>query len=629
MKLYSDMKQTSLVNAEISLVNVILSIHILKIISDMIINALLQILSSYILMTMTQYIFLSFMVIWHIDLLPKLQLKYINICISQFVSLVTSYPSRDHEMRFSDIIDQIPDNNKYLELYTRKVISFCKTEIELATQNDNISDVSTVVASSGDGGLESGTSCGNGELESGTYCGDKELDSVKSCGGKELDSVTLGGDEELESSDQRPTDAKVISASILEEQTFTQAADLVPEVLVDIGVVNQTKTSIENQCEEYRDERIQEMDQSLCRFANSLKSMEYDLESLSTKISQLNSEIITLSSDEGHMEDSTVIQKNFETAQQWPSQDEEEVRGTPSSDQGEVGHKETRPQQVLLGLQYLNYICSIVTKYNGDRSKYRTFKNRFCTITDSMPLTDTDKGLILYMSLEDPVIDYLGKFTEDGHISYQRLWRELDYEFDTPLEGRLHHVAALFSIDSMDVCDTLEKLVNVYKFLKVHYVALERINAAQEVEGFKLKLLSKLRGDVADQVSSYIIQMESKPVVPGILAILREEISIMEIQQIADSLNTEVPKSEDPTSTTPSSQSAEFWCIFCRTDKHPSNTCNRYSQPSDYQKILFQHGRCYNCMERGHKGYECSKPRQCHMCSDQRKHCRVMCSCYH
>ena len=54
--------------------------------------------------------------------------------------------------------------------------------------------------------------------------------------------------------------------------------------------------------------------------------MEYDLESLSTKISQLNSEIITLSSDEGHMEDSTVIQKNFETAQQWPSQDEEEVR---------------------------------------------------------------------------------------------------------------------------------------------------------------------------------------------------------------------------------------------------------------------------------------------------------------
>jgi hypothetical protein len=73
-KLYPNMnvKQTGLVNAEISLVNVILSIHILKIVSDIILNAILQMMTSYTLMTMIQYIFLSLIVMCHIDLLPQI-----------------------------------------------------------------------------------------------------------------------------------------------------------------------------------------------------------------------------------------------------------------------------------------------------------------------------------------------------------------------------------------------------------------------------------------------------------------------------------------------------------------------------------------------------------------------------
>ena len=101
----------------------------------------------------------------------------------------------------------------------------------------------------------------------------------------------------------------------------------------------------------------------------------------------------------------------------------------------------------------------VTVKFDGESRKYEKFKFQFQTIVDSMSLTDADKGLLLYLSLEDTVTDYLVDFKEEGHISYQRLWTQLDLEFQSPLQGRLSHVTALFSIASMDTCDTLDKLI--------------------------------------------------------------------------------------------------------------------------------------------------------------------------
>ena len=155
-----------------------------------------------------------------------------------------------------------------------------------------------------------------------------------------------------------------------------------------------------------------------------------------------------------------------------------------------------------LMLQDLKYLSSIIGKFDGENSRYPAFKYRFCTIADSRSLTDADKGLLLYMSLDNSVIDFVGKVTEEGHISYRRLWCELDSEFDPVHHGMLFHVSALFNIESMAPCDTLDNLVKLYKFVKLHYIALDRIDAGHEVEGFKMKILSRLCGDILDKVSS-------------------------------------------------------------------------------------------------------------------------------
>ena len=340
-----------------------------------------------------------------------------------------------------------------------------------------------------------------------------------------------------------------------------------------------------------------------------------------------------------------------------------------------AGTMEVNPHKSSLRLQELQSLSSVINKFDGDSSRYQRFKARFCTIADSMTLTEPDKGLLLYISLEDDVLDYLGNITEEGCINYRKLWSELDYEYDPPQHGICTHIAALFSISSMSTCDSLDKLIKLYKFVKLHYLALKNLGAGNEVEGFRMQLLSKLCGTVSEKVSGHMIDAEGKPVVPDILDILRREINVMELEELAASLSGDVPEQGDDKlppkevigpadlngnvpeqgdhkelpskevigpadvgTTAPqqsltsilkpssvNSQCQQFNCLFCMTNTHHSNTCKRYRTPSDYQQVLFQHRRCYNCYGYGHKSYACPRPKECSLCHDNRKHSPVLC----
>ena len=491
---------------------------------------------------------------------------------------------------------QIDNQHQDSPLCPSKVMTYHKPNLKLARKNEKISTVPTIVIY-GDLVLESRDQR-HAATESHLSSSDKSTSTE--------DLLKLSVDHEEKQTSTADLVAPELSRESEEKQTSTE--DLVQQFEVDSRVPDQSP--LQDKCDhhvEFRNLNL-EMDEALNTFHNSLKSMEQDLKSLATGVLQLTEEIVALSSDKVYSsEDLGTLQQG----------NEQEVYH--SSVDLEVEQKKTLPPQFLNGLQYLNSISSMVTvKFDGESRKYEKFKFQFQTIVDSMSLTDADKGLLLYLSLEDTVTDYLVDFKEEGHISYQRLWTQLDLEFQSPLQGRLSHVTALFGIASMDTCDTLDKLVKLYRFVKRHYVALQRIDAAEELEAFKLSVLSKLQGEVADEVSEYIIKMNGKSVGPGILNIIREQITLMEIQQVAASIG-EVPTS--------SSQSTEAQCIFCQTDQHSSSACNRYRSPNAYRKTLCQRQRCFNCLCSGHKGSDCPYPRQCNLCQDYRKHSQLLCSC--
>ena len=145
-----------------------------------------------------------------------------------------------------------------------------------------------------------------------------------------------------------------------------------------------------------------------------------------------------------------------------------------------------------------------------------------------------------------------------------------------------------------------------------------------------MQILSKLVGEVADKISSYMRERGAKCVVPGILEILRDEITTMEIQQIALSLNETVPARDNTmvqcSHTQPSD--TQSVCMFCKSSTHHSNECRRYRDPKTYLNFMFKCGLCFNCLDNGHKAHCCSKPSQCNLCGDWRKHSQVLCLCY-
>ena len=162
--------------------------------------------------------------------------------------------------------------------------------------------------------------------------------------------------------------------------------------------------------------------------------------------------------------------------------------------------------------------------------------------------------------------------------------------------------------------------------------------------------MSKISDTLADKVSDIIIRADG----------LREEIGILDLQEMASSLNVSNSDVDDiekckmdsfkddvveldsdvdvvwqqhdtsilkqPPSQSPVKPSR---CVFCQSKSHHSHKCRKYRSPNDYQRVLFQQFLCYNCLCHGHKSYACPQYKQCHLCQDYRKHSPVLCNLYH
>ena len=557
-KFYPNMKvkKSMLLNTDISLINVILSVHILKMLSDVVIKAILHVITSYALMTMFQYLVLSLIVVWHIDLLPKLELNCLHISLLQCVSVISN------QSKELNIIQVLSPNTKYLtsEFCPQDQVSKTRPNSKTLTQCDEISNVSTCVSS-------------------------------------HSDSITELSD----------TNTKASSASISTEEKLKQSVASAMDVVSETPV-SDSKNDLHESIQVCT-ERIEEVDTGLGQLNKTLLSIEKDLKCLST-------DILHLDKVQGDLRSSSQLLSDKDTI------DAAKL----------VGHKEeVHPHLNSSKLQDLKSLSSVIGKFDGENSRYPSFKYRFCIIADTTSLTDADKGLLLYMSLENSVTDLLGRVTDEGHISYKKLWTELDSEFDPVQHGLLSHISALFEIEDMAICDTLGHLVKLYRFVKRQYIALDRISAKHEVEGFKMKILSKLRGEVADKVASYMNKYNDKSTVSDILDILREEILTMEVQQIAEDLHNHTPNREDskPFTSTVSPEDTDSHCMFCMVDGHNSSACRRFPSPKEYHRFLCHHNLCFNCLQYGHLGYNCPQPRQCNLCSDRRKHSQVLCLCYH
>lgn len=301
-----------------------------------------------------------------------------------------------------------------------------------------------------------------------------------------------------------------------------------------------------------------------------------------------------------------------------------------------------------LRLHQLSSLASTEDKFDGDISRYRSFKLKICTLIESMELTNREKALVLYLTLEDDVLADLEDITTQGCLDYHKIWRELDGKYCCPKNGSFSHFAALNSINSWTACNTHKSLQVLYKFINVHYRALTRLGVEDHAEGYTILFLSKLTGTLADRVSTLMNDSEGKPIIPDILNIFSEELKVMELQEIAtkgrdlESSCTELTEFEDDPLSSKLSEKPSILkhsnspcpqqrsnCFFCQNDTHNTHQCRRYRTPRDYQQILFRNYLCFNCHQKGHTSHGCPRSKVCQMCEDPRKHSPVLCRNYH
>ena len=501
--------------------------------------------------------------------------------------------------------------------------------------------------------------------------------SQKHLGTSAIPSITASSSHQSPHKEYRPQHVQPPSVV----STDTQITSLQPKLKTQASQTDQeqqssTLSEASQQCIQKLQDQVKEQDKDIRAMREEIRTSGDVLKEMTKLLVQQQKQLQTIllqTHESGRVCDSVHQDEGPEMDQAAPAKltlPEQSVTVPQSDDNSQFNNSISplckladsvlcSPMRSSLRPLELQSVVSLISKFNGDNDQFQGFRCKFNTVVESMELTESDKALILYLSLDDEVIQYLGDITENGCVNYHKLWTELNQEFDTRQHGIYSHISDLFTINSMPKCNTSDQLRQLYKFVRKHYVALKKVGAENEMEGFKVSILAKLCDTLADKVSDIIIRADGQPVVSSILDELREEIGILDLQEMASSLNVSnsnvddiekckmdslkdevveldsdvdvVPRRHDtsilkhPTSQSPVKPSR---CVFCQSKSHHSHKCRKYRNPNDYKRVLFQQFRCYNCLCYGHKSYACPQYKQCHLCQDYRKHSPVLCNLY-
>ena len=293
-----------------------------------------------------------------------------------------------------------------------------------------------------------------------------------------------------------------------------------------------------------------------------------------------------------------------------------------------------------LSILEIRSMLEILPKFKGDLKDYKFFKEKFKILVEHQNINSCDKAYLLYSSLSDEVLAILGQVTEKGFIDYQSLWDNLDSEFSLPQNGQFYFSNALFSLGSWPICNTLESLTRLYKFILSNYLGLERERVQESGSIYGMKILSILEGELAYNVSLLLSSDISKTaILPKILQLLKQEIRFLEINRLAqatkdgihvkfeniENKNGEISHCEKDHSENQQNLVKDA-CVFCKSMAHLSIHCNFYSRPRDYYSSLFEQFRCFNCFHKGHKSFNCSQSKLCNLCNDPRPHSPIICN---
>ena len=99
-----------------------------------------------------------------------------------------------------------------------------------------------------------------------------------------------------------------------------------------------------------------------------------------------------------------------------------------------------------------------------------------------------------------------------------------------------------------------------------------------------------------------------------ILKVCLEEIEAREGATLANK-GRQHTTPRQPRATNTFTSGGESGCVYCKQDGHGPTQCKKVVSIDDRKHVIREHGRCFNCLRRGHLGRDCRASSRCGNCN--------------
>ena len=271
----------------------------------------------------------------------------------------------------------------------------------------------------------------------------------------------------------------------------------------------------------------------------------------------------------------------------------------------------------------------ILPKFKGEVTNYRSFWEMFeSAVHKNISLTNIDKFNYLMSLLEGQALRAI-KGLAVTEENYQAALDILHERFGNTQQIISAHMDELLKLPPCNG-EKSGQLRYIYDKVSVNVRGLEALGVRSEQYGSLLipVIMSKLPADVRLQIARST--KNDVWVISDLLARIQKEVEARELSERVKTNNDF--KKPGPTAKiigstasltaqgTQAKGSFAIKCVFCG-HQHYSASCGNITKLGERKNILRRDGRCFVCLQFGHRGNQCSK--KCRQCSG--KHHQSIC----
>ena len=280
-------------------------------------------------------------------------------------------------------------------------------------------------------------------------------------------------------------------------------------------------------------------------------------------------------------------------------------------------------------------------KFNGKLQEWNEFWDSFNSAVHTDPgLAKVDKFKYLRSFLEEPVRRVISglALTDDNYDSAVEI---LSNRYAKPMQIKRAHINDIMNLPPVFNERNIVRLRHLYDDIETHFRGLEALGA--DKDSYSSVVVPVVMEKIPEAIRINMIRFGGDYLnwnLDELLKALAKELEIREIHtpmlrmnyQPQTAQNQQRPSSgrqSEKTATTSAlfagkERDQKNICQFCLGNHLPED-CSKFTTVAERKNILFKFARCFLCLNKGHRSFDCRSKQTCRYCNGKHNHliCKV------